>query len=210
MRDILVQITLLFVVSLASGQTNTPAWRNGDHEKMCGLGTYQDSLDLAFKNATEGSGDTLLIVEVLPSFQREYALVVKRVGSEVNFVRAKFQAQLWHQLAPLVAPRTRQECLDLASAATLDTTTLPIRPEAASSLLSAFVNIRLMGTDDCPRKGKECALVEDGIAYVVLPKDGPRVRITDTERLKGVRSENAALLDWIHSLLQVANNPQPQ
>ena len=210
MRDTLLQIILLFVVSLAAGQTNTRAWRNGSHEKMCGLGTYQDSLDLAFNNAAEGSAETLLTVEVLPSFQREYALVMKRAGSEINLVRVKLQTQLWHQLAPLQVPRTRQECLDLASAATLDMSTSPMRPETASTLLSGFANIRLIETDNCPRKGKECALVQDGIAYVVLPKDGPRVRITDTERLRGVRSENAALLDWIHSLLQVANNPKPQ
>jgi len=206
----LLQITLLFfVLSLASGQTNAPLWGNGSHEKMCGLGTYQDSLDLALKKATEGSGDTLLTVEVLPSFHQEYGLVIKRVGSEVTLVRATFQTQLWHQLAPLAAPRTRQECLDLASAAKVDTVMVPIRPETASSLLSAFGNIRLIETDRCPRTGKECALVNDGIAYVVLPQDGERFRITDTEGLKGVRSENTALLDWIHSLLQIANNPQP-
>jgi hypothetical protein len=33
-------------------QSNTPVWRNGAQEKKCGLGTYQDGLDLAFKNAT--------------------------------------------------------------------------------------------------------------------------------------------------------------
>jgi len=209
MRDTLLQIILLLVASLASGQTSTPLWANGAHEKICGLGTYQDSLDLAVRKATEGSGDTLLTVEVLPSFYQEYGLVIKRIGSEVNLVRDTFQTQLWHQLVPLQVRRTRQECLDLASAATVDTATFPIRPETASSLLSAFGNIRLTETDSCPRKGKECAHIYDGVAYVVLPKDGPRVRITDTERLKGVRSENAALLDWIHSLLQIAKNPQP-
>src|SRR5215469_11412869 len=128
MRDSILPITLLLLVSINAAQTKTLAWRNGAHEKMCGLGTYQDSLDLAFKNATEGSGDTLLTVEVLHSFRREYALVMKRVGSEVNLVRAEFQTQLWHQLAPLSASRSRQDCLDLASAATLDVVTLPIRP----------------------------------------------------------------------------------
>jgi hypothetical protein len=210
MRDALLQIILLLVISHAVGQTSTVAWANGPREKVCGLGTYQDSLDLAFKNATEGSGETLVMVEVLPSFQREYALVIKRAGSEVNLVRTKFQTPLWHQLAPLQSSRTRQQCLQLASAATLDTVTFTIRPETASSLLSGFGNIRLMETDNCPRNGKECAHVLDGTAYVVLPKDGPPVRITETERLKGVRSENQALLDWIRSLLQAANDSQPQ
>jgi len=152
MRDALLQVVLLFVVSLAAGQTNTPAWRDGSHEKICGLGTYHDSLDLAFKNATKTSGETLLMVEALPSFQRESALDLKRADSEVNLARARFQTQLWYQLAPLQASRTRK-CLGLASAVTLDTVTFPINPETATSLLSGFGNIRLIETDDCPRKG---------------------------------------------------------
>ncbi len=176
---------------------------------MCGLGTYHDSLDLAFRNATTGPDETLLIVEVLPSFQPEYALVIKRAGSEVSLVRAKFQTQLWMQLAPLQAPRTRQECLDLATAARLDTVSLPIRPENMNEILLDFGNIRLLETDKCPRRGKDCALIQDATAYIVLPKDGQPVRITDTARLKGIRNENAALLDWIHNLLLVSNNSRP-
>ena len=149
-------------------------------------------------------------MEVLRSFQREYALVMKRVGSQVSLFRAKFQTQLWTQLTPLHGSRTRQECLDLASVATLDTVALPVTAETTNQLLSAFGDIRLAETDNCPRIGKECALVEDGADFVVLPKDGPPLRITDTRLLKGIRNENAALLGWITSLLQVANNAQPQ
>jgi hypothetical protein len=51
-------------------------------EKMCGLGTYYDRLDLAFQNATKGAGETLVTVQVLPSLHREYALALKRVGQK--------------------------------------------------------------------------------------------------------------------------------
>ena len=127
---------------------------------------------------------------------------------EYSLFRAKFQTQLWTQLAPLHGARTRQECLDLASAATLDTVALPISAETTNQLLSAFGDIRLLKTDNFPRIGKECAGVEDN--YVVLPKDGPHVQIKDTRQPKGIRNENAALLGWITSLLHVANNSQPQ
>lgn len=210
MRKTLLQISLLFLMPVVAAQTKTPAWKNGSHETMCGLGTYQDGLDLAFKNSTEASGETLLTVEVLASFQREYALVLTRVGSEVNLLRARFQTQLWTQLTPLQDRKTRQQCLALASAATLDTVTIPARPETMSQLLSSFRDIRLSETDSCPRRGKECDLAEDGTAYVVLSKSGPPVRITETSRLKGIRNENTALLDWIHSLLQAASSSKPQ
>ena len=44
MRHTILPITLLLLVSVAAAQIKIPAWRNGSHEKMCGLGTYQDSL----------------------------------------------------------------------------------------------------------------------------------------------------------------------
>jgi hypothetical protein len=67
-------------------------------------------------------------VQGLPSFQREYALVLKRVGPEVKMLRATFQKQLWTPLGPpLEVPKTRQQCLDLALAAKVDTVELPAR-----------------------------------------------------------------------------------
>ena len=128
----------------------------------------------------------------------------------------------------------------MASAATLDTVALPISVETTNQLLSAFGDIRLLKTKNSPRIGKECALLEDGTDYVVLPKDGPHVRITgncpriglkcagvvddfgvlpkdephvrikDTRQLEGILNKNAALLGWIASLLHVASNSRPQ
>jgi len=138
------------------------------------------------------------MMEVLRSIQREYALVMKRAGSGVTLFRTKFQTQLWAQLAPLQRPKNRQECLELASAATLETVVVPIRFEIMTQLLSTF------GDTKCR---KRTSVLVDGTQYVVLPKDGSPVRITETDGLKGIQSENVALLKWIHSLIQVANNP---
>ena len=100
--------------------STTPVWSYTTALKKdkCGLGTYQDSLDLAFTKATLGGGETLVTVQVLPSFQREYALTLKRVGPEIKLQRATFDKQLWTQLGPpLTDNKTRQQCLDLALAA---------------------------------------------------------------------------------------------
>src|SRR5215467_1010899 len=118
MRRFVLLPTFLLVVPVAFTQANAPSWRNGSQEKMCGLGTYHDALDLAFKNATSGLGESLVTVQVLPSFHREYALVLKQVGSEVKLVRVTFHDQLWRYLGPpLAVSNTRQQCLDLAKTA---------------------------------------------------------------------------------------------
>jgi hypothetical protein len=175
---------------------------------MCGVGTYHDTLDLAFKNATAGQGETLVIVQVLPSFEREYALVLKRVGPEVKMLRATFQKQLWKQLGPpLAVPKTRQQCLDLALAAKVDTVELPTRSDTIAQLWTAFSDINLE-TDTCARHGKQCALLFDGTDYVVQTNDGRSLRIAEIGNLKGIKSENAALLNWIRTLLQMANRPE--
>jgi hypothetical protein len=201
---------LLLVVPNVVAQSNTPAWKNGAQEKMCGLGTYYDSLNLAFKNATAGDGETLVTVQVLPSFHREYALVLKRVGPEVKLMRATFEKQLWTQLGPpLHATNNRQQCLDLALAAKVDTVELPAGADTTAQSWTTFSDISL-DTDTCPRRGKQCALLLDGTTYIVQTNDGRSLRIAEIENLKGIKSENAALLNWVRALLRMASSSQPQ
>jgi hypothetical protein len=201
--------TLLLVIPIVVAQSNTPVWRNGAQETKCGLGTYQDSLDLAFKNATMGAGETLVTVQVLSCRrQREYALVLMRVGSEVKLLRARFDKQLWTQLGPpLTDNKTRQQCLDLAVAAKVDTEELPAHPDATAQSWTAFSNLNLE-TANCPRHGKQCAMFYDGTYYIVRTNDGRSLRITEIGNLKRIKSENAALLDWVRALIQMANSSQ--
>src|SRR3954469_10659939 len=111
MRSAVLCAMLMVAVRIALAQSEQPAWRNGSQEKMCGLGTYQDSLDLAFKNALSGEGEILVLVQVLPSFQREYAIALIRVGTDVKLFRATMQTQLWGELGtPTPFAKTRQEC----------------------------------------------------------------------------------------------------
>jgi len=209
MRRFVLFPTFLLVVPVAFTQANAPWWRNGSQEKMCGLGTYHDALDLAFKNATSGLGESLVTVQVLPSFHREYALVLKQVGSEVKLVRVTFHDQLWRYLGPpLAVSNTRQQCLDRAKTAKLDTVERSATPQEATRLWTWFRNINLE-TDTCPREHGHCALISDGTEFVIQTSDGHSLHITEVEGMKGVRSENPALLEWAHAVLQTAENYPP-
>ncbi len=198
---------IFFLAVVVVAQGNTPVWRSGAQEKMCGLGTYHDSLDLAFENATKGGGETLVTLQVLPSFHPEYALVLKRDGSKIKLLRATFEKQLWTQLDPLHVSRTRQQCLDSALAAKVDAVELPARADSAEQSWAAFSKINLE-TDACPRRGKDCVLLEDGTDYIVQTSNGHSLQIKEIGNSKGIKSENAALLNWVRALLQVGNNTQ--
>ncbi len=60
-------------------------------EAMCGVNTYYDTITLAFQNAVNADGETLVMLQVLPSFQREYAVTVKRTSSGISLYRTDFQ-----------------------------------------------------------------------------------------------------------------------
>jgi len=209
MRAIAFYATLLLVVPFAAAQSTTPTW-DGSQEKMCGLGTYHDGLDLAFKNATVGSGETLVTVQVLPSFQREYALILKRVDAQVKLLRVTFQDQLWSHLGPPLSDRkTRQQCLDLALAAKLDTVELSVPEDTTKQLWTAFGNVNLDG-DTCSRQKGTCPLLTDGTSFIIQTNEGRLLRLSEIGDSKDIKSENAALLVWVHTLLRTANNSQPQ
>lgn len=161
MRPILLCAALLLLIPLAAAQAD-----RSQIEKACGLPTYQDSLDLAFQQATAGHGETLVTLQVLRSFQREYALVVKQEGSELKLFRATFRDQLWGQLGPLQNNKTRQDCLDEATTAEMDTVQAPVSAEQANSLWTTFRSSNFQ-TDNCApaRWTRHCALIFDGARY---------------------------------------------
>jgi hypothetical protein len=190
-------------------QNIIPTWRNGSREKMCGVGTYHDALDLAFKNANLGPGDILVTVQVLPSFQNEYALVLKRVDSEIALMRVTFQHQLWTRLGPpLATPNTRQRCLELAMSAKSEAIKLPVSAEETEQMWKTFINTSL-DTDSCPRRHKTCANFKDGTDFVIETRGVPPLVLFDIAGIKGIKSENSALLDWVYALVQTAKNARP-
>ena len=173
-------------------------------EAMCGVNTYYDSLTLAFQNAVNGNGETLVMLQVLPSFQREYALAVKRTSSGISLYRADFQKQLWQQLGPpLHVSRTQQQCLEIARSAQIETVLIPAPIEQRNKLWETFSKINLQ-THPC----KKCSLAQDGTQYIIQRPSGASVRLQEVAGTRGLKSENTQLLDWVHSMLQVVRQAQ--
>ena len=168
-------------------------------EAMCGMQTYYDSLTLAFQNAVNAGGETLLMLQVLPSFQCEYAVTVKRASSGINLYRTAFQKQLWHELGPpLHVSRTRQQCLDIAKNAQIDTVLIPAPTEQANRLWEVFSKI----TFESHLREKNL-LAQDGTQYIIARPDGASVRLQEAAGGRGLKSENTQLLNWVHSMLRV-------
>jgi hypothetical protein len=180
--------------------------RNAKSEEMCGLRTYEDSLTLIFQNAASTDGEVLVTLQVLPSLEREYALIIKRTSSGIGIFRATLRKQLWTQLGPpLHISRTRQQCLDIAKAAESDTVPIPVSAEQANSLWEMFRRTKLE-IHSTGAFGRKHMLPQDSTQYVVQSADGRSVRLTEVVRTE--LSENPALLDWVHSVLKVAGQWQ--
>ena len=121
MRSFSYLALLVMMSAIVVAQNRVPPWSSGSQEKMCGLGTYYDSVKLAVANATDQRDQTLMTLLVLPSFRPEYAFVLKQDGTEIKAMRATFQDQLWKRLGPpLHVPNTRPQCLELAASAKTD------------------------------------------------------------------------------------------
>lgn len=191
------------LIVCAGAQERTPPWVSGSREKLCGLGTYYDALKLVFSSATAGRGTPLVTVQVLPSFQNEYAIVITRAASQIAVFRVRLHEQLWHRLTPASTNRTREECLTEATAASTDVTQLPIPSQTSERLWNEFVSTNLeMGA--CPHDKHGCVLFADGTGYVVQTADGKSLRLTEVGNGKKIQSENPALTAWLHSLLRAA------
>lgn len=205
MQKIFVLLSLLIVPVFGFAQQGVEASASGATEVNCGLKTYHYGLTLAFRTAAAGAdGETLVTLQVLPSFKREYAIIVKRTPVGVSFLRTTFRKQLWTQLGPpLAVTRTPEQCLDIAKAAEIDTSPLSVSTEQANSLWARFSSINLQ-TDTCARRKGRCAHIFDGTEYVIQQPDGVPIRLSEVAGMKGIARENPALLDWVHSILRVA------
>ena len=162
---------------------------------------YQQLLDAAFTQAA-ATDQILLVVEILPSFQPEYAFVFKRSDTGVYVVRARFVKQLWSQLAfDISPPKTKQQCLEFAKSAAIHTSNI-LSGNAAEQTWSDFRRIDLT-TDSCPRfDNGRCAEFEDGTDYVIQTPGHLPIRLREIRGMSGVKSENPILLEWIRALIR--------
>jgi hypothetical protein len=201
-----VTVVLAALCIVVGRADDRPAQSQAAGEVMCGLRTYRDSLDLAFgKAASHVDGETLLLVQVLPSFHPEFAIAFKRSTSGLRLFQIRFRRPLWRELMPLATRKTRQQCLEQAASASIDTRTTDAPTAQVDSLWARFPRTNLE-TDSCPRqKDGRCALIQDGTVYVVEMAGASAIRIKEVAGVPGVRSQNPALLEWIRATIRAAN-----
>lgn len=203
MPKIAALVALLLPIFVIAQETQKKA-SSDTADAVCRVKTYYESLTLAFQNAVTADGETLVTLQVLPSFQREYAITVKRMSSGISLYRTDFQKQLWHQLGPpLAVLRTRQQCLEIAKTAEIATVLIPEPTEQANKLWETFSKINLQ-----MHPHKTSAIAVDGTQYVIQTPDGASVRLLEVAGVRGLKSENSQLLDWVHSMLQVVRQAQ--
>ena len=176
----------------------------------CDLDTYQRALDIVFGQATKG--ERVATVQVLPSFQSEWAIAFDKIPNDLVVTRITFRKQLWWQLG-LGGPgaaKTTSQCLELAKAAALERAPVPLARESAQRLLDELTKVDF-ATDRCPRKKDgTCAYLMDGVSYVVQLRDGRSARLTDVSGFRGMKSENPALWNWVTELLKESWPPEPK
>jgi len=179
-------------------------------QAYCDPDTYRRALDIVFGQAT--NGERVATVQVLPSFQPESAIAFDRTPNGLVVSRITFRKQLWLQMG-LGSPgdaKTALGCIELAKAAAVEKTPVPLPRESAQRFIDDLAKIEL-ATDRCPRKKDgTCAYLRDGVSYVVQLRDGRSARLTDVSAYSGLRSENPALSNWVTELLKESWPPAPK
>jgi hypothetical protein len=86
----------------------------------------------------------------------------------------------------------------------VDRTPLNLSQEEVQRVLDDLNKINYLETKACPLDSTgNCAGIAAGLFYTVLFKDELSLRLTDVRKLKGMPSENPALLRWVHEFLQL-------
>jgi hypothetical protein len=171
------------------------------------LDTYQKALDTVFDQST--NAERIVTLQVIPSFQPEWAVVFDRTPDGLVVSRVTLRKPLWPQIlrGGSGSPMTASQSIELAKAAAVVRTPLPLPRESAQRFIDDLAKMDFT-TDHCPRnKNGTCALIADGVMYVVQLRDGRSARLTGFGDLSGVRSENPALSNWVTELLKETSPP---
>jgi hypothetical protein len=196
--------TVLFLIGLfLPGRVLT-------QESCCDSDTYHRALNIVFGQAT--NGERVATVQVLSAFQPEWAIAFDKTPNGLAVSRITFRKQLWGQLGlgGPGAPRTASQCIELAKAAPVDRASVPLPRESAQRFIDDLAEMDF-AIDRCPRhKDGTCAYIMDGVDYVVQFRDGRSARLTDVSAYSGMRSENAALSNWVTEVLKESWPPAPK
>ena len=172
------------------GTTYVLAERKTVAATQCGSDTYFTAF-----SRLAAPGETVAMLQILPSFSPESAVVFQRVSGQIKVVRVLLKKKL-----------TPADCIATGRSGTeaAKRKELAITSDKAEKFLSELAGIDRQ-TDKCPRRADGgCGGLLDGTYYVVQFQDGSIAGITALSRNDHIISENPALLSWVNKLLQIA------
>ena len=192
------------IVLTFQGTGKTYSLVKTDHlAAACTIEDIKRGLSEAF--ASDESSDSagierLATVFALPSFGREWAIVINKTANGLQVKRLAFREQAFRKISLFSKRQTPTQCIAEIKSIPIDGVAASISQQEAQRLVDELSKID-RNADSCPREPQgTCAHLMDGLTYTLVFPDGWTVQLTEIEGLENIRSENQALLNWVHEL----------
>ncbi|HEX3156286.1 MAG TPA: hypothetical protein VHV32_16785 [Candidatus Angelobacter sp.] len=144
----------------------------------------------------------LVTVFAITNLPDEPTIAIEKTPNRIEVDRLTFREELWTHALSHWKSQTPSQCIAEAKSLPIDKTPMSISAGDARRLVDELNKID-RSADSCPRNANgTCAYILDGAVYRVAFPDGFIVQLQDVTGMKGLRSENAALLDWVHELMR--------
>jgi len=170
-------------------------------DSRCWVG-YDAGLSSALWQAA-GQGETIVIVQVLPSvapFPDRYAIALRREPTGVDVIRMEWPEKGSPYMGDL-SKVTASDCFSRQASLHVKVMAMKVPEDRAEELAIALSGIDLR-TDRCPRNAEgECAMFRDGREFHVEVRGHAPMDVFDLQGSKGYISENPQLSEWIYKLL---------
>ena len=180
---------------------------------QCGLDDYAIAVRMAIADAKSSAPDMtqrIVTVHVFPSFSPESAIVFDKTANGLAITHLTFSHSVWSQLGVLAQSQTPSQCIAKAKSIPIDRTPVNISSAEAQRLLDDLNKIDL-NMHYCARHADgTCIHLEDGTAYTVALEDGRLLHLDNVSGMKGVTSENPALLQWVTTLRELVKVREQQ
>jgi hypothetical protein len=178
--------------------------------ERCRAEDYMRALSEAFTPDDNPDGRERLITIIrVPGFGAEWAFAMDKTANGLEMKRLAFR-ELKRLPSIYEKPRTPSQCIAEAKSIPIDETPISISQSDAQRLMNGLSKIDL-NTDSCPRNPNgTCAHFRDGTTYRLVFPDGGIVQLENVSGMKGVRSENPALLDWLLELMKYVRRQEIQ
>jgi len=206
MRNIVIMIVLIAVNDSFHPSLYGQQRRTQQGMYYCRLASYHQALDEGFSRVAGATTGSAISVRVLASFQPERELIVDKIDGQPSIMELRLESSVWSHMTTFRTQPTRTQCLDVARNIAVNKLLVPIAAKRIDELVQAFEQVD-MSTDNCLRDASgRCVGLNDGTTYEVRAGKA-RGRVTDV-RGPHLTSENPALLQWIHKLIDGVENAE--